>query len=105
MKKIYLACPYSIFPEACFIEANRKAAQFMLEGNIVFSPISHGHSITKQESLLNSHEFWMMQNLSFIDWCDELYVLQLPHWETSKGVKTEIEYAIKLGKSIKYIII
>jgi nucleoside 2-deoxyribosyltransferase len=104
MKKIYLSAPYTIHPKACFMLANRKAAELMMEGNIVFSPISHSHPIAIQENMSNAHEFWMQQDLPFIEFCDELYVLQLEHWETSKGVQKEIEYATELGKPIKYIL-
>lgn len=103
MKKIYLAVPYSADPNRGYFLANNKAAELMLQGNIVFSPISHSHPISKQCDLPLDHDFWMQQDLSFIEWCDELYVLQLSCWEKSKNIKTEIEYAKKLGKPIKYI--
>ena len=104
MKKIYLSAPYTIHPEACFMAVNRKSAELMIQGNIIFSPISHSHPIAVQEDLPNTHEFWMLQDLPFIEFCDELYVLQLEYWEQSKGVQKEIEYATKLGKPIKYIL-
>jgi nucleoside 2-deoxyribosyltransferase len=103
MKKIYLACPYFREPKVSFYLANKKAAQLMLAGYVVFSPVSHGHAIAVSERLGNAHQFWMQQDLPFIDWCDEVYVLMLPYWQQSKGVKAEIDYAAKLGKPIKYI--
>ena len=103
MKKIYLSVPYTADPELGFINANKLAAQIMLQGNVVFSPISHSHPIAIQETLPNTHKFWMQQDLPFIEFCDELYVLQLPGWETSLGVQKEIECAKQLGKPITYI--
>ena len=91
--KIYLACPYTQNPERGFIQANRKAAELMLEGHIVFSPISHSHHICIQNGLPEKLDFWLKQDLPFIDWCDELHVLMLPGWEDSSGVSREIEYA------------
>jgi hypothetical protein len=103
MKKIYLAVPYSVDPNHGYLLANNKAAELMLQGNVVFSPISHSHPIARQCKLPLDHDFWIQQDLPFIEWCDEVCVLQLPCWGKSKGIKAEIEYATKIGKPIKYI--
>lgn len=86
-----------------FLMANKYAAKMMKKGNIVFSPISHSHPIAIQESLPNTLEFWINQDLSFIYWCDEVHVVQLDNWMKSRGVSAEIEYAKQLNKPIKYI--
>ena len=107
MKKIYLACPYThnsaLVKEHRFKFANHIAAQLMKAGNIVFSPISHSHPIATQCGLDMGLEFWMAQDLSFIQWCDELVVLTIKGWEESKGVTREIEIASYMKKEIRYL--
>lgn len=105
--KIYLAVPYShqnrTVMEQRFKLVNRKSADLMKKGHIVFSPISHSHPIATQEELPLSHDYWKAMNESFIDWCDALYVYRLACWQFSAGVHSEIEYAIKTGKPVIYI--
>jgi len=101
--KIYLAIPYTGNENSSFIKANRIAAKLMNEGHIVFSPISHSHSIDSQCDLDKKWEFWKKQDESFIEWCDELYVVMLNGWKESVGVNAEMEIAKRLGKPIKYI--
>ena len=95
MKKIYLCCPYSHPNESerlkRFEYANKAAAYLMLRGYVVFSPISHSHSIANYIGNHLSHDFWLKQDFAFIDWADELYVLMLPGWKDSVGIGIEIE--------------
>ncbi|RKY70130.1 MAG: hypothetical protein DRP97_04255 [Candidatus Latescibacterota bacterium] len=106
-KKIYLASPYSaINPairEARHLSVCRKAGELMRAGYIVFSPIAHSHPIAEVCELPKDWEFWKKYDKTFIDWCDELWILMLPGWKTSKGVSAEVELAMALGKFIKHI--
>jgi len=107
--KIYLACPFS-HPDAFirnerFKMVNRKAAEIMQQGYVVFSPISHSFPVAEcmgREFMCDS-EFWLRQDLPFVEWCDELWIYCLIGWERSKGVRKEIKYAKKLNKPIKYV--
>jgi nucleoside 2-deoxyribosyltransferase len=108
-KKIYLACPYTFNPELSFGIANKHAAQLMNEGHIVFSPISHSHPIADalDEHLRLDHEFWMKQDIPFVDWVDEVHVVVIGEEgmdliKRSKGVSRELEYAQIRNKSIVY---
>ena len=75
----------------------------MQNGHIVFSPISHSHpiSLTMDNSL--SHEFWLNQDKSFVEWADEIYVLCLPGWDKSKGINIELGWAKEMGKKIQWL--
>ena len=101
MKKIYLACPYS-HPDLHVRlwrvnQVNRKAAELMMHGNLVFSPLSHSHPISNYCTVDPcDHDFWLRQDLWILDICDEMHILCLPGWDESKGIKTEIEHAQKL---------
>ena len=96
MKKIYLACPFSDLDKSVqenrFEAANRKAAEFMDWGHIVFSPISHSVPINKYLSPKDLN-FWLRQDLPMLKMCDELWVLALPGWVDSEGVRAEMEHA------------
>ena len=105
MKKIYLACPYS-HPEVQIrlwrvLQANKKAAELMEAGNLVFSPLSHSHSISEYCNVdPTDHDFWLRQDLWILDICDEMYILCLPGWSESKGIDTEIKHAESMGIKI-----
>jgi len=101
--KIYLAIPYAGTEEESFILANKIAAKLMLEGHIVYSPISHSHPIAKQEGLPTGWEFWEKIDASFIQWCDEIRVITKHNWYKSKGVNAELILARTMGKTVRYI--
>jgi len=101
--KIFLACPYTGTPEemkARFAVVTKYAGELMSLGKIVFSPITHGHAISKFASVPLTFEFWRNLNDSFIDWCDEVHVLCLDGWKESAGVKHEMQYARRHGKKV-----
>lgn len=112
-KKIYLAIPYTGIENQSFKIANEVAAKLMQDDIIVFSPISHSHSISMENELPTSWEFWKKQDEEFIKWCDELYVI-VPHIteehllnmmlvDKSTGVNAEIAIAKKLNKKRRYL--
>ena len=107
MKKIYLASPYSDpdpdLREHRFRAACEKAGILMAAGHIVFSPIAHSHPIAKVCDLPKGWDFWEKYDRTFIEWCDELWVLMVPGWETSKGIAAEIEIAMIFNKPIRHI--
>jgi hypothetical protein len=108
MKRIYLCAPYTS-PDPDVIKkrvelVNKKAAELMDGGYNVFSPISHSHPIseyTKADAL--EHDFWLNQDLPFMEWCEEVWVYILDGWRESKGIKREITEAYNLFKPVRYI--
>ena len=102
MKKIYLASPYShpdkSVRENRFRAACKAASLLMVQGYLVFSPIAHSHTIAQY---LDNHldlDFWLEIDLSFLDsWADEMWILCIPGWWESKGIRREIEHAKKHG--------
>ena len=108
--KIYLACPYSHKDEAIrekrFEMVTRKAAELMLCGYIVFSPISHSHEIAKRmgASYIIDHDFWMLQDLPYITyWADEFWVFALDGWRESRGIQREMEVALEVNIPVRIL--
>ena len=105
--KIYLASPYShesdFIRKERFLQVCKKAAEIMLEGHIVFSPIAHSHPISKYIGNPNDSEFYLKQDMSFIDWCDEVWIFAINGWQQSNGIQAEIEYAAHIGKPVKLV--
>lgn len=109
MKKIYLAIPYTFNPELSVKVADQVAAALMLQGHVVFSPISQSHRVADflADELRFSQEFWMSQDLPFVEWADEVCIVLIGEngmqlVEESKGVQTEMKHATQLGKPISY---
>ena len=105
---VYLASPYSHDdPEvrlARYWGAVKKAAELMIAGRCVFSPIAHTHEIGLLIGKPVEHDFWMSQDRAILRHCDVLAVLMLPGWTESKGVREEIEIARKNGIAVEYVL-
>ena len=104
---IYLASPYSD-PDPEVLEMRfdvicRIAAKAMQKGQHVFSPIAHCHPIAKVGKLPTDFQFWNGYDRWFITHCQELHVVQLPGWERSIGVRSEILIAEELGVPVRYV--
>ena len=112
MKTVYLSIPYSWNPEVSFRVANEIAAELMAKGDIVFSPISHSHPIADHldAKLRTDSEWWMTQDLYWIQYCDELIVVDLVEYDgtrliqESRGVQREYQAAGDLGLDIQMYI-
>lgn len=104
---IYLACPYtSLTPEQrdyYFSICCKIAAVLFNEGEFVFAPIVYAHPIASQHKLPPDWHFWAEFDEKLLSICDEIWILQLPGWETSFGILEEIKIAKRLGITVKYI--
>lgn len=103
--KIYLAIPYTQFPEVSYKIANEMAAALMRDGHNVFSPISHSHSVNQYmpHEYRFDFDFWMGQDLPFVDWADEVWVVNIGDINKSRGVMEEIRYAKSINKPVKLV--
>jgi nucleoside 2-deoxyribosyltransferase len=107
--KVYLACPYSHptckeWEQVRFNLVNIAAMTLINAGYVVFSPISHSHSLADtQPAQRNSHALWLDQDVHFMEWADKCIVLTLPGWLDSRGVRWEIEWFEKTLKPVDYV--
>jgi len=103
---IYLASPYSnadpAVEQARFDAVCQAAATLMRRGLLVFSPIAHSHAIARF-GLPTDWAFWQRYDRAFLNRCRELWVLKLPGWESSVGVRAEIQIAREMGKPVRLI--
>lgn len=103
---IYLAAPYSHESSIVMVERvnriNFVAANLIKQGYVVFSPITHNHSLLSN-TLKSCWEYWKNYDLTMLSRCDTLLVLTIEGWEDSVGVQEEIRHAEDLGKDIIYI--
>ena len=103
---IYLVSPYShpdaIVRERRFRAACRMAARLIRAGEVVFSPVAHGHAISLY-GVPTDWSFWEAHDRRFLEQCDEVVVLMLDGWRDSLGIQAEMELAKELGKPVRYL--
>jgi hypothetical protein len=111
---IYLAVPYT--HESPKVQADRAkqvsicAAALLADGFNVYSPISHGVAL-ESAGVSNgdhrvrhfSHTRWLEICKPMIDAAEKIFVLPLPGYMESKGVKLEIDWALSQGKKVVYL--
>jgi hypothetical protein len=102
---IYLASPYTHaerWGEADRYDKVARATSIMLQrGWHVFSPIVHSHPLATQYGCPQDGDFWMRVDSEYLRRCDELWVLRLPGWKESKGVRRELELARELDIRVR----
>lgn len=104
---IYLASPYNHEKRSVMEQRFRAAAdvttKLIEKGTVVFSPIVHNHYLAVNYDLPRDFDFWMAYDLPMLDLAEELYVLALVGWHTSKGVATEINHAKSRNIPISFV--
>ena len=104
---IYLASPHShpnrLRRKERVDRVCAKAAEMMLAGEHVFSPIAHSANISRFVSFSDDWEDWKWYDTWFLSRCDKLVVLKLEGWKDSVGVQAEIKIAEGLGIPIEYM--
>src|SRR5574341_679558 len=109
MSFVYLASPYTPHAGESVQDrvdaACKHAAQLMVAGNCVFSPIAHSHYVAEHlhDDLRLDHEFWMGQDLAILRHAEKVVVLCLPGWQASEGVAREIATALSANIPVEYV--
>ena len=101
---IYMGSPYTGTPEQQqerYEQARWATAQLLKAGTVVYSPIVHCHDLALCHQLPGSIDFWRWYDLAMIEAAHTLFVLTLPGWEESKGLRWEINLATDLGMPIR----
>lgn len=111
---IYLASPYSSRQADAgdrkreeqwrFEMVQNVTHQLMQRGFLVLSPIAYSHQFAVgYKSVGGCWETWKEFDSALIARCDEVWVLKLPGWDLSKGVRSECELARQFGKAVAYV--
>lgn len=104
---IYLGSPYSHQdPEVREQRhlAVESATAWILRAQIwVYSPIVHCHELAKRHALPTDFVFWKEYNKAMLLAGGRLWVLCIPGWKSSRGLKAEILFAHEADLSVKYL--
>ncbi len=104
---IYLACPYQHDNKHVMWErfnaVTEAAGHLMMKGIVIFSPITHCHSIAEYHELPRGWEFWKSFDEVYLGHSEEMYILTLDGWEESVGVTAEIKIMRKQTKPISLL--
>ena len=103
--RIYLASPFNhkhfwIRWYRVYV-ATKCAAKLMKDGYRVFSPLTHSFFIALflSKELMCDHDFWMEQDLPFVDDSDCVVVVSNEtDWKLSSGVTAEVRRACEQYK-------
>lgn len=101
----YIAAPYSGDPAAiagrmaCF---DAHIASMLLGGHHPVSPLLF-HALLGQHKVPGNWEFFESYSIGLLDRCDCITIIQLPGWESSTGVRGEIEHAMKRDIPLHYV--
>lgn len=102
----YLASPYSHpnkkIKEARFQVVNQLLIQLFQEGRFLYSPLTHNVTLDNL-GLSGGWELWGEFDCMLLSRCDYILVLKQDGWETSTGLRAEIELATHLNMDIEYI--
>ena len=102
----YVASPYKDFPfghDAAAAAVANVTAALLDKGYDVFSPIVHGHALSKTGLLRahnGDHKFWLGIDRKYMDRADALLVVRMDGWKESFGVKWEIDMFVLDRKPI-----
>jgi hypothetical protein len=104
----YLGSQYSLHPkglDAAFADAARAAALFVKAGVPVLSPITHSHPIAVMGEIdPRDHQVWMPVDHPLMAGAIGLVVLMTEGWESSYGLKVEIDQFKSARKPVVFMI-
>ena len=96
---IYIASPYSA---ATFAEMENRWEMivdwiFAWDSehpgeNVLYSPIEKHHQLADACNLSPDWQYWWEVNELMLKKADEMWVIQMPGWEESRGITKEVEY-------------
>lgn len=104
---IYLAGPYShenpTVRHMRFCKLTALAGLLMLDGKLVYSPITHSHHMSTYIGHRTDFEFWERMDLHMLGLSKFMYVFKMDGWKESTGVAAEIKFATREGIPVVYV--
>lgn len=100
----YLATPYTNYPdgiEIAYREAARIAAELLLAGVHVYSPIAHCHPMAVYGDIdALDRDFWLHYQETMMARCDALIVARMKAWDESVGIAHEVNFFLKNKRTV-----
>lgn len=86
-------------------KAAEYSAYFLQKGILAINPTLYGLQLIQYTDNFNDTgwETWKPLCLGIMEHCTQCVVITMPGWDTSTGVRGEIECAVQLGIPVKYI--
>ena len=107
MSYYYLASPYThkdpTVRQQRYEEVQYYTGLFVLNNLHIFSPIVHSHDLAVKYALPVDITFWKDYCEAMLQPALAIWVLQLPGWDDSNGIKSEIEFAMANKIPISYV--
>lgn len=109
-KLIYLASPYTHKDKAMWTVRFHKVVDccgWMMNNHrdkYFYSPIAHTHPIAERCTLPIEWEFWANFDECILSRCSEMWILTIPGFSVSTGVKAERKIAERFGLPVRFII-
>lgn len=104
---IYVGTPYTKFPagiEVAFQAACFLTGRLLRAGLKVYSPIAHTHPIAIHGGLDPlDHSIWLPFDAAMMDKADAMIVAMMDTWESSRGVRHEMDAFAAAGKPIYFM--
>jgi len=101
---IYLISPYTHQNPLVRAERARKVGRVALalaeEGIMSISPVFYGHQLEEKFHVHLPYEFWLSWSRGVMAKCSAAYVVALPGWRESRGVREECKLAVELSMPI-----
>ena len=104
---IYIGTPYSRYPggiESAFVDACKLTSRLLREGLAVYSPIAHTHPIAIHGDIDPlDYAIWLPFDAAMMDKSDAMVVAMMTGWESSHGIRHEINAFVAAGKSVYFM--
>jgi len=104
---IYVGTPYTKYAagiEAAFVDACKLTARLLSAGLNVYSPIAHTHPIAIHGRLDPlDHKIWLPFDAAIMGKSDAMIVAMLPTWDSSSGVRHEIDAFVAASKPVFFM--
>lgn len=104
---LYVGTPYSRYPggiELAFIDTCKLTARLLQVGLKAYSPIAHMHPVSIYGDIdPMDHSIWLPIDKVMMDKADAMLVAMMTGWETSKGIRHEIQAFVEAGKPVYFM--
>jgi hypothetical protein len=104
---IYVGQPFTKYPggiESAFIDGCKLTARLLRLGLKVYSPIAHAYPLALYGEIDPVDlTIWLPFDAAMMGKSDAMLVAMMSGWETSKGIRHEIEVFTEAGKPIFYL--